>query len=373
MFQHDAQHSGRSDVVGPQGPAPVVEWTFQTRTRARAALSVAADGTVIVGNGRNPLSAVDADTGAELWESTNHSGAIPDRSQPAVSADGSIFIGARDNDLWKVADDGTVLCTFHVPHDGDVTTSPTIAQDGTVYMGSGALGKARFYSMNPDCTVKWDVILHGSLENVSPALSLDEQIVFVSVEQEAIALDTATGDEIWRVDIAKKGSGRSVNFSPVVANDGSAVYFNSREGLWALDPETGEEIWKFVPAGHQDIYSVPAIGADGTLYFGVSRNGNSPSMFIALRPDGTVLWQHPMSPFRGRFRNNQAAIGADGTIYVPYRYFVFAFDPAGDGLGGGLIKWQMILPGEALSGAVLGGDGVLYLGIGSRTMKIVDP
>ena len=69
MFQHDAQHSGRSSANGPQGPNPKLAWYAKTRSRLQAAVSVAPDLTIIAPNGKNPLSAFDPDTGDELWSS----------------------------------------------------------------------------------------------------------------------------------------------------------------------------------------------------------------------------------------------------------------------------------------------------------------
>jgi outer membrane protein assembly factor BamB len=45
------------------------------------------------------------------------------------------------------------------------------------------------------------------------------------------------------------------------------VYFASEDGkLYALSPQ-GAELWSY-DIGHRFIMSSPAIGADGTIYFG---------------------------------------------------------------------------------------------------------
>ena len=141
MFQHDAQHSGRSSANGPQGPNPKLAWYAKTRSRLQAAVSVAPDLTIIAPNGKNPLSAFDPDTGDELWSSTRHSGGHADRSQPAINQWGRVWQGARDNDFWNVeVATGAVNCRYSIPADGDVTTPLTIGPDNGVYGGSEALG-----------------------------------------------------------------------------------------------------------------------------------------------------------------------------------------------------------------------------------------
>lgn len=396
MFQHDPQHSGRSTVDGPQGPDPHVLWEFRGDSRFLASPVVDVGGVVYAPNGKRPLTAIDPQTGLELWSSNVAAVAgkpkvgLADRSQPAVSNDGRVYQGARDNNLWAtdtVA--GDIHCFFHVPKDGDVTTSATIASDGTIYMGSEALGAGWFYAMTPDCETVWPdsgnvdggkVVLGGSLKNVSPALSLDESVVFVSIKTEAIALDASDGSELWRRTIAVSGFGsRTPNFSPVVSADGETVYFVSKDGLWALDADDGTPVWPapFVPPfpladdSKEDMKSAPALGADGTLYIGASKSNSS--HFYAVNPvDGSVVWSHEHAD-DGQYVNNQAALGADGTVYVGFAETLYAFDGAGDGFGGSSIKWQMYLPGGFDSGPIVGAPGTLYVGAGKSLYKIADP
>ncbi|HUO06343.1 MAG TPA: PQQ-binding-like beta-propeller repeat protein [Candidatus Binataceae bacterium] len=57
---------------------------------------------------------------------------------------------------------------------------------------------------------------------------------------------------------------------------------------------------------------LPAIGADGTLYAGVSGRWGG---LYAVNPDGTQKWV--FAPGRYGFRGPPPAIGSDGTIYLP--------------------------------------------------------
>ena len=96
--------------------------------------------------------------------------------------------------------------------------------------------------------------------------------------------------------------------TPAIGQDGT-IYFGSHDNyLYAINSD-GTEIWRFATAG--PVESSPAIGADGTIYFGVSLAAPGNPNFHALNPDGTEKWHStevgsvPSSP----------AIGADGTIY----------------------------------------------------------
>ena len=372
MFQHDPQHTGRADVSGPQGPDIQIEWAYKGRSKWRGGLSVGEDGMIYAPNSRGPLIGVDPILGEKVCGFQGPSGQLGDRSQPAIADDGTVYIGARDNDLHSFQSDCDIRnWRFSVPKDGDVTTPPTIGPDGTIYMGSGALGAGWFYAMNPDGTPKWLNITGLGIENMSPALSLDGSTVFVNLKREALAIDTTTGLDVWRVPIAQKGFNKKANYSPVVLSDGSAVLFNSKEGLWALDPTDGSEVWRFVPPGDQELKSAPALGADNTIYFGASRKKKN-STFYALDPsDGSIIWKHQHID-RGRYDNNQAVVGADGKVYVPHGRLLFAFDGAGDGNGGSVVLWSMFFRGRFESGAVIGGPGVLYFAAGKYLHKLTD-
>lgn len=391
-FQHDEQNTGRSTYNGPQGPAPVIQWSYRGDSRFRSIATVAPSGDLVVGNGKRPMTSLDAATGTELWSANilpvlgKGKTGLADRSQPAVAADGTAYMGARDNNLWSVADDGEVNWYYKVLHDGDVTTSPTVHPDGTVYMGSEALGSGWFFGLNPDGSVKAFTVLGGSLKNISPAISSDGTRIYVSIKREAIALNADDLSEIWRCTIADKGFGsRTPNFSPVVYNDGNgdvSVYFGSREGLWAFDATAGEGYdctpnWLFVPPNpigskkHEDIKSAPAIGPDGTVYFGASRSKKSSTLYALDPTDGSIKWQHNNTD-KGRYINTQAAIGADGTVYIGFGRMLYAFDGQGNGSGGSVIKWSMLVPGKFETGPSIGGDGILYAAVGKSLFKITD-
>jgi hypothetical protein len=99
------------------------------------------------------------------------------------------------------------------------------------------------------------------------------------------------------------------------------------------------------------VSSIPAIGADGTIYVG-SWDG----FFYALNPDGTLKWKFETLK-EGESITSSAAIGADGTIYVCARDGFRAINPDGTS------KWHYEGKiGGVVSAPAIGSDGTIYVG-----------
>jgi outer membrane protein assembly factor BamB len=65
-------------------------------------------------------------------------------SSPAIAADGTIYVGSTDNRLYAFNQNGTVKWRYET---GDqIVASPAIGTDGTVYVGSA---DRQLYAINP--------------------------------------------------------------------------------------------------------------------------------------------------------------------------------------------------------------------------------
>jgi outer membrane protein assembly factor BamB len=133
--------------------------------------------------------------------------------------------------------------------------------------------------------------------------------------------------------------------SPAVGSDGT-IYFGTFTGdLYALRQD-GSRKWIF-NAG-REIRGSPAIGADGTIYFG-SRDRS----FYAVRDNGQEAWKFKT----GGWIDTSPAVGADNSVYFgSWDKNFYALSPEGNK------KWQFQTQGEIVSSPAIGADGTIYFG-----------
>ena len=88
-------------------------------------------------------------------------------SSPAIAADGTVYVGSQDYKLYAITPAGQVKWT--VTTGAQVFSSPAIAADGTVYVGSN---DGKLYAITAAGQVKWTVTTDGYVQS-SPAIAAD--------------------------------------------------------------------------------------------------------------------------------------------------------------------------------------------------------
>ena len=262
---------------------------------------------------------------------------------------------------------------------GDISSSPAIGSDGTIYFGSA---DKYFYAINPNGTMKWKLGI-GDGAGSSPAIGSDGTI-YVGGNINLYAINS-NGILKWRFK-----TGDSVESSPAIGSDGT-IYVGSNDGyLYAINP-SGALKWKLrtvawaesspaigsdgtiyvtttsmdVGSVYQNVYAInsngilkwlvegggaetsPAVGSDGTIYVG-SDDGN----LYAISPNGILK----MKAYIGWGGNSSPAIGSDGTIYVGGKADFYAINPNGS------LKWKFEIGSLINSSPAVGSDGTIYFG-----------
>ena len=131
---------------------------------------------------------------------------------------------------------------------GEVTSSPAIGADGTVYVGSK---DKKIYALNGKSGVKlWEFKTGGAVLS-SPAIGSDGTVYVGSDDNKLHAINGKTGVKLWEFK-----TGWVVNSSPAIGSDG-AVYIRSHdEKLYAINGKTGVKLWECETKGDGELIAV---------------------------------------------------------------------------------------------------------------------
>jgi len=77
-----------------------------------------------------------------------------------VGANGTIYFGALGGTIFALNPDGTLLWNYEV--DGNVQSSPAIAEDGTIYVGSDDGSIYAIYGDSPLASSAWPKFRHDN-------------------------------------------------------------------------------------------------------------------------------------------------------------------------------------------------------------------
>lgn len=166
---------------------------------------------------RFDLQSANPDDWVKKWICDEIVGQVADSSL-AIGDDGTVYAGTMGGHLHAIHSNGKLKWTFRIPEGiNEITTSPVIGTDGTVYVGRG-----RLYAINPlDGLMKW---------KFPPAVP---------------PLET-------------------ISYTPVIGSDGY-IYVGTSEGrLYKVDPQLGTEV-EYIQFLNEAITSAPVIFAN-TLY-----------------------------------------------------------------------------------------------------------
>ena len=216
--------------------------------------SVDRDSDLVVGNGMlyvgsfsGQLEAVNAKTGAFVW-----SHEFPARPSAAV-AGGVVYVSAGYDVYALDANTGATIWDYNTGY--SYFPSTPVVVNNVIYVGSG---EYHVLALNAKTgTLIWTAATDGMVSS-SPAVA--NGVVYVASQTSyqsgsVIALKASTGEQIWLTGIGGASS-------PIVAN--GVVYAGEHgHGVHALDAKTGAPLWLYVTGDEVD--SSPVV-ANGVLY-----------------------------------------------------------------------------------------------------------
>ena len=321
------RNTGRSPLVrGDQGfvrAEPMALRFWPTGNGIFSTPVVGADETIYVGSADRHFYALEPGSGEQRWRF--ETGECID-SAGCIAADGTVYFASCDASLYGIEPDSGERRWQLDPFAKRQYFSPStiywweanvvMGPNGWLYAGNDDFN---FYAIQPGGEVRW-AHLTGMHIWTAPAFGDGGAVYFISFDLMLYALDAATGQQHWRVDI-----GNFAASSPAIGPDGS-IHFGSFDGsVYAVEPHGGNIVWKRATGG--PIYATPAIADDGTLYL-----GSSDGSFYALSSAGQVLWTF----YTGDAIRCSAAIGPDPEGRCAYLVYVgggngiiYAIEPGG--------------------------------------------
>jgi outer membrane protein assembly factor BamB len=241
---------------------------------------------------------------------------------------------------------------LNTPLSGEVHSSPAVAPDGTIYIGSrGDVPYDRsdlcddtsdyptsdawpvkpvnghVYAFSPNGTMLWDFKTLGRVDS-SPSIGADGTVYIGSQQtrkfygkDHSVLLDEGSettgfvyainpnGTSKWFVDLFG-----DVDSSPAIGSDGTLYVGSDNFHVYALNPANGATIW--VQPTRDEVKSSPAVASDGTITIG----SNDGSLYV-FNPDGTLNTRYDKD---AGAVNSSPSIGTDGTVYFAAGGSLFA-------------------------------------------------
>jgi len=363
MFRHDAKHTGCTPYTGPA--TSTFAWSFPTDQGIASSPTIGEDGTIYVGVGWYFAYTRFADScllalypdGSLKWRFYAQKGIF---ASPALAPDGTIYVSSLGGNLYALEDSvnyARLRWSTHLEYDYFfLMSSPVVGADGTIYLGSPSF---YFYAVDPAGSVDWKYRTSWCIIS-SPAIGDDGTVYVGSKDHHVYAFDPVQKQKLWAAPTGIFYDGHLVDSSPAIGSDGTVYVGSDQFGAAGKSPvDIDTSFWAFNPDGTRKwavatgsgVESSPAIGPDGTIYFGsydgylyaVADAGDSAIIRWKFQTGGTI--------------DGSATVDGDGTIYFGSRdSTLYALYPDGT------VKWTYRAGGGFESSPTIDGNGMLYIG-----------
>ncbi len=365
MYRHDAAHTSFNGSSGPKTNR--LKWVFSTGKSEKFGgfendVTIGPDGTLYIGANNGILYGLDPASGNISWVHMSAFDTFGIYSTAAVGKQGLVYYGAKDGHLYALRppSDGIAMeVVWKFDTGTTIETSPVIAPDGTIYMGADDW---KLYAVAPpeagssEGRLKWTLQTNGTLIS-SPALGPDGTIYIGSMDGNLYAIaDRGQGKPPhikWRFSTGQRDERGGIETSPVLS-DGKVLIGGNDGVLYALESNTGKVLWRLKTwFDTYGIFSNPALGPDGTLYFG-PKDGR----LLAVTSKGAISWEYTI----GTTIETSPALGADGVVYLGADDGKLYAVGRSSGYWGTKPKllWSFPTKGTLIGSPVLDRDGTLY-------------
>lgn len=260
--------SGYDQTIYSLNPANRnVNWKFAGATNRYIGSPLVTSNNIYAPNSDGKLYALDS-TGALLW---TFAAKQPLWSQPILSGD-VLVVSSMDHNVYGLdPQSGDQLWSLETS--GAIVNSPTLGEDGTVFVGT--LNKEVLAINSANGRTIWNYETPGWVWG-SPTY-FDGQLFLGDLDGTMVAVDASSGHELWSVDTegAITGAPLALNDHIYVINENGQVFSFSLDGTiqWTKNIEAA-------------LYGSP-ISAGELILVGV---GTTDSVVTALDQNGDTVW-----------------------------------------------------------------------------------
>ena len=171
------------EYIYAMNPNGTLRWRFKTGYYVKGPPSIAEDGTVYIGSWDGYLYALYSN-GTMKWTCGIGSGT---ETNPSISSDGTIYVGY--NALYAVYPNGTIKWIFDLGQDRIIhQSSPAISADDKIYIGTkiGEGAGGEIIVINSDGSENWrSEIIANDWVDTSPSIAEDGTIYIGSTSNDA--------------------------------------------------------------------------------------------------------------------------------------------------------------------------------------------
>ena len=227
-------------------PNGTLKWRYNTGDCIKGSASIAPDGTIYVGSWDGYLYAL-YQNGTLRWRCKVGGGT---ETNPAIAEDGTIYVGG--NNLYAVNPNGIIKWVFYLGSNREIFFScPAISKEGIVYFGTmiGVGNGGELIAVNPDGTERWRNKISNHWVESSPSIAEDGTVYIGSSDH--IYLNPSSYILGGRIHAFDKGEYEVNIYGPYYSFINTHIQFNgsARNGtepytyLWDFgDGNTSQEI-----------------------------------------------------------------------------------------------------------------------------------
>jgi outer membrane protein assembly factor BamB len=332
-------------------------------------------GTTIVDHPSYDDNRHDSGESSQPWPPYTTGG--PVKSTPTVADDGTIYVGSDDGHLYAInPGDGSLEWKFpSFGSIGPVRSQPAVGNAGTIYFGSE---DGKIYAVSPAGAELNAFEIQANIPVHSPLVGAGGKVYVGADNSKFYGFDASLNRE-WEFTAAGPisygrpalGPNGNIHISHRIEANGRIYSLNpairETDPAGALFPVTAEREWEFdVGDGIQFMPGIDQL--TGTIYS--DRSGNR---IVAIKATGTQDWEFNL----GTDFDSTPVVGKDGTVYFGADDGkLYAINPVDRKNGVAFPtsrEWAFTTGGEVDTTAALAPDGTIVVLSNDDTLYAVNP